>query len=61
MTTTIQITVTALQFERIEAAWGICSYGNGRKTVGEWSKTFRECVSEVLGYEAPEQFALVVS
>jgi hypothetical protein len=54
-----QITVTQQQFDRIEAAWAICAYGNGRRTTGAWARTFRECVADVLGYEPADKFALI--
>lgn len=56
-----RVTVTAKQRERIEAAWSICAYGNGRKAIEGWAKAFRDCVAEVLGYEPPAAFTLVVS
>jgi len=55
-----RIQVTRQQFDRIEAAWSICSHGNGRKAVGQWSKTFRECVADVLGREPGDTFTLSV-
>jgi hypothetical protein len=55
------IQVTQEQFQRIEAAWEICSFGSARKAVGAWSKTFRECVSEVIGREPADSFTLVLA
>lgn len=52
--------VTQAQFDRIEAAWEICS--NGRRSAnGEWAKTFDECVREVVGRDVPASFTLRVS
>lgn len=56
----VEVKVSQAQFDRIEAAWDICSYGNGRKAQGLWAKSFNQCVSEVLGFAAPECFKLVV-
>ncbi|PEH83778.1 hypothetical protein [Burkholderia gladioli] len=58
--TTEQIDVTQEQSDRIEAAWAICAYGNGRRIAGAWAKTFRACVQQVIGREVPESFALRV-
>jgi hypothetical protein len=55
------IPVTQEQFARIEAAWEICSFGNARKAVGAWAKTFHECVAEVIGREPADTFTLVVA
>jgi hypothetical protein len=58
MTTAIK--VTQEQFDRIEAAWAICAYGNGRRATGEWARSFRDCVRDVLGYEPASIFSLIV-
>jgi len=55
------IKVTAKQMEAIEAAWSICSHGNARKATGIWSKRFRDCVAEVIGYEPEDAFSLDAS
>jgi hypothetical protein len=55
------ISVTQQQFDRIEAAWAICSHGNARKAVGGWSKTFRECVAEVIGRDPADTFTLDIA
>ena len=55
------ITVTQVQFNRIEAAWEICSFGNGRKATGAWARTFSDCVAEALGYTPEGDFALAVA
>jgi hypothetical protein len=58
---TQQIKVTQEQFDHIEAAWAICSYGNARKAVGDWSKTFRECVAEVIGHAPADEFTFDIA
>jgi hypothetical protein len=56
-----RIAVTAHQFARIEAAWAICSFGNGRRAAGAWGRSFRECAAEVLGRELPDAFSLAIA
>jgi hypothetical protein len=54
-----QLHVTPAQFDAIEAAWDICSFGNSRKATQEWGRAFRQCVAEVIGREPPDAFRLV--
>lgn len=59
---TARIEVTSQQKSEIEAAWRICAHP-GAKAIRspQWSRRFDEVVANVLGFNPPSRYTLVVA